>query len=125
MTVDVDIAEDLLLLDNVQSVTLTLKRTTDVTVTIDHANNGLLKKSKDQQYGTEGNLYSWTIPDVELNPSANGREIRPDDELNDGTHTYIVLIADNGACGGKWTLTTTRKKRYARSRSCIRARKLP
>lgn len=110
MTVDVDIAEDLLLLDNVQLVTLTLKRSTDVTVTINHANNGPLKKSKDQQYGTEGNLYSWTIPDVELNPSANGREIRPDDELNDGTHIYIVLTADNGACGGKWTLTTTRKK---------------
>lgn len=110
MTVDVNTAEDLLLMDNVQSVTLTLKRTTDVTVTIAHANNGPLAKSRDGQYGTEANAYSWTIPDVELNPSSNGREIRPDDELDDGTHVYVVITATNNACGGKWTLTTNRKK---------------
>ena len=108
---DINLAEDLLLVDNVQSVTLTLKRSSgDVSVTIDHANNGPLDKNLDSSFGTEGNAYAWTIPDVELNPASEGREIRPQDELNDGTHVYVVLTASNGACGGKWTLTTNRKK---------------
>ncbi|MBS0207143.1 MAG: hypothetical protein JSS49_30070 [Planctomycetes bacterium] len=111
MTTDVNTAEDLLLVDNVQTVTLTLKRASgDVSIDIDHANNGPLDKNLEASYGTEGNVYSWTIPDVELNPAGDGREIRPLDELNDGTHDYVVVASTNGACGGKWTLTTNRKK---------------
>ena len=105
----VNTAEDLLLVDNVQAVTLTLKRAAgDVTVTIDHANGGQLQKS--QEEGIEGNVYPWTIPDVELNPASNGYEIRPDDVLNDGIHNYVVLTASQGACGGKWNATTVRDR---------------
>lgn len=105
----VDIASDLLLVDNVQTVTLTLKRAAgDVAIEIEHANGGQLQKSQDE--GIEGNVYPWTIPDVELNPASDGNEVRTDDELDDGIHVYLVLNASQGACGGKWNLTTVRKR---------------
>lgn len=107
---DIDIGSDLLLLDQVQTVTLTLMRTTNVVIEINHANKGVLSKDQDSQFNSEGNGLQWIIPNVELNAGNNDYEIRPQDELNDGVFNQVVVSAKCDALGGKWVVITNRKK---------------
>ena len=107
----VNTAEDLDLIDNTQSVTLSLIRTDGTnSVSIPNALKGDLSKDLSSQFNLEGNGSSWLIKAAELNPSSNGGEIQVDDEITSGTEVHVVLSAQLKANDGYWHCVTNRKK---------------
>jgi hypothetical protein len=79
-------------------VAATLTLTPDFTPTTVNVSNAWLKQMdvKLQVYGgvnLQGDETLIKIPDSELNPSINGREIRPRDTIAIGTDKYLVIWA--------------------------------
>lgn len=99
-----------LLWDNVEAVLVRLKRHGGTAeIQIDIAKRGKLSRTDAEfvGFGTTQKNVVWNIPDVLLNPSANGRIIKKDDEVEteDG-RGYTVISSDFEHKSSRWRLIT-------------------
>ena len=114
----IDHRSDYLVWDDVESVTVVLKRNTanggDVSIGCDYARRDDDVRS-DVQFegiGTDQASVEWSIPDAELNPlGTEGREIRRDDQIVDGDPiTFRVVSAGRLVDNSKWVAITVQDR---------------
>jgi hypothetical protein len=104
MTFEPDIADDCLLVDQIETVTL---HSTSV-VAVDGAKRGQLSlaESEFRQVGFEANDLSWLLPEVSL----NGVTPRRGDAIEDAGGTYwTILSATKSPLSGVWRAVTRRQ----------------
>lgn len=100
-----DIANDLLIVDGLLSVSLALIRTTGTTtVSIASAQREAIGKNVANYAGVmlQGNETVWHIPDTLLNPAANGRVINANDEITYSGTVYVVLAVRQDVLSTVW-----------------------
>lgn len=105
------VATAYLLVPGREAVTVALNRTTPESVTVSDAWRKQPAMNKlafsEMQLGTAGT--KWCIPQILLNPTANGREIRNGDQIVDGDgQTWDVLTASLVSLQSRWECVCAR-----------------
>lgn len=107
------IADDLaLVVDDTFAVTLTLFRSAgNTTVPITAAQRVPVGRNMNSYAGVllSGDETIWHIPNNQVNPAANGREIRINDEITHGTTVYIVNGLTLAVLGTIWSCVCRNK----------------
>lgn len=114
MSLTLDIADDFVdLADNTEAATVILRRPDgDVSVSITNALRGPAKydaQNLDGLFvGGQAAMQPWGIPDTELNPGGNGREILENDEIVVPSRPQVVYVVKSaerrtlGSSVGHW-----------------------
>jgi hypothetical protein len=107
MAVTVDISDDFLFFDNFESVTVTLKRTSNLSATIANALRGALSRSELNALGVmlPETVATWFIPYDQLIEDQSGQEMREGDTIapsGESWHVKSVKVVGAGGSISGW-----------------------